>query len=382
MDENQGMYRILHLCAANYFGGPEKQIIEHLKRIDKGRFNPVVVSLYSKKNNCPIYARVRDAGIRNYSVPMSSPNDVFSLFHLIKLVQKEKSDLICSHGYKPTVMGWVAAKKTGLPIIAFSRGYTSENKKVKFYEYLEKLTLKRVDGIITVSAAQKEKLEFLGISSTRKWVVHNAVSTAGAEEINDKSFRDAFLKQYHLPNECTLAVSAGRLSPEKGHRFLIEAIGLLNGKARDTYFVFCGDGVNLTNLKEQVRRIGVDDKCRFVGFRKDINRIFRIMDFLILPSLTEGLPNVVLEAFACKKPVLATWVGGVPEVVEHKINGILVRPGCPDALVQGIQLISACKDSRIKMGENGYSRVKEKFSFERQNEQLEDIYERLLLKRI
>ena len=140
--------------------------------------------------------------------------------------------------------------------------------------------------------------------------------------------------------------------------------------------------MNLTNLKDQVRRIGAEDKCRFVGFRKDINRIFRIMDFLILPSLTEGLPNVVLEAFACKKPVLATWVGGVPEVVEHQINGILVRPGCPDALVQGIQLISACKDSRIKMGENGYSRVKERFSFERQNEQLQDIYKRFLLKRI
>ena len=372
------MRNILHLCAANYFGGPEKQIVGHFKQIDRARFNPVVVSLHPKKNNCPISQQARDVGIQTHSVSMSSPFDLMSLYRLIKLVKKKRIDLICSHGYKPTVMGWITARKTGVPIIAFSRGYTSENKKVRFYEYLENLVLKRVDGIITVSAAQKQKLESLGIRNTEKWVVHNAVSINGDEQNNDNGFRDAFLKTNHLPDNCTLAITAGRLSPEKGHRFLIDAIGLLDAKTEDTYFVFCGDGVNAKSLKEQMHSTGVAEKCRFIGFQKDIMRIFRIMDFLVLPSLTEGLPNVVLEAFACKKPVLGTWVGGVPEVVEHKINGILVRPGCPDALVQGINLISECKELSIKMGENGYDRVKKQFSFGRQNKQLQAIYERYL----
>ncbi|PQP33808.1 group 1 glycosyl transferase, partial [Desulfobacteraceae bacterium SEEP-SAG9] len=112
---------------------------------------------------------------------------------------------------------------------------------------------------------------------------------------------------------------------------------------------------------------------------RDINDIYRIMDFLVLPSLTEGLPNVVLESFAMAKPVVATSVGGVPEIVVNKENGILVPPGRPDMLADGIKQLIESKEMRYKFGIEGYKKVNRDFSFTSQKECLENIYQTIIL---
>ena len=120
------------------------------------------------------------------------------------------------------------------------------------------------------------------------------------------------------------------------------------------------------------------DRCRFLGYRRDLMDIIQVTDFMVLPSLSEGLPNVLLESFSCRKPVVATSVGGVPELVTHNKNGLIVDPANAKVLAEAIKKIYASEELRKKFGDFGYTTVKNEFSFEQQNLELEKIYRTIL----
>ncbi len=173
-------------------------------------------------------------------------------------------------------------------------------------------------------------------------------------------------------------VTAGRLSTEKGHRYLVEAIAKCHPSNKKIYYMFCGEGPCLEELKKQSQRLGVENRCLFVGFQRDLQKIFRAMDLFVLPSLTEGLPNVVLEAFSWAKPVVVTPVGGVPELVEEGVNGMFVPPQNSDLLAEAMTRILDEPQMRHKMGLAGFDTVKKDFGFVAQARKLERVYSEIL----
>jgi glycosyltransferase involved in cell wall biosynthesis len=382
----QGLYEtemekkltIVHVRASNFVGGPEKQIIEHLKRLDPNRFIGWLVSyIESEKGNELLQVAQRE-GIRRVGIPMACQVDYRSLFRLLKLIHRLEPDLLCVHGYKACLMGWWAGKRAKVPVLAYSRGDTGENKKVALYEWLERRILPKVDGVIAVSEGQKRKCEALGIQSQKIWVVRNAISVnAHDKELRPPRKKEIF-QELKIPLKSKLVVTAGRLSPEKGQRYFVEAIAKLGEKGRDSYFVFCGDGPCREDLEKQARDLGVLERCRFAGFRHDLPEIFSAMDLLVLPSLTEGLPNVLLEALASAKPVVATAVGGVPEIVDNEVNGLLVPPQRADLLSEAIERILLNPQLGQKMGISGYTKVKSDFTFETQTRKLEARYNQIV----
>lgn len=371
-------HRIVHLRASNFVGGPEKQIIEHLKRLNKNEFWGGIASFKENKGTSEILEKAQKEGLPCLEIPMTGPLDFRAQRTLTQIVRDQKADLLCVHGYKACLMGLWAGKSAKIPVLAFSRGDTNENRKVAFYEWLERKTLPAMAGIITVSAEQKRRLESLGIRNKKAWVVHNAVEVGLNRNEFSAQREEKIFQGLTIPRGSKLVVSAGRLSPEKGHRYLIEAIAKLGEKKKDIFFVFCGDGVCLEDLENQARESGVFEQCRFPGFRRDLPDIFSVMDLLVLPSLTEGLPNVVLEAFASGKPVVATAVGGVPEVVEDGVNGFLVPPANPELLAKAIRTSLSSEGLGQSLGEAGYQKVKTGFTFESQTRKLERIYQELL----
>ena len=130
-----------------------------------------------------------------------------------------------------------AAKKLGFPILNYSRGFTAENRKIRFYEWLERRFVKKVDGIIAVSAGQLKKLETFGIRNPNSWVVHNGVEIEKPDEQNIRESRKNIMAELNLKEDSLLAVCVGRLSPEKGHRFLIEAVARLNKDFKHVLFL-------------------------------------------------------------------------------------------------------------------------------------------------
>lgn len=368
---------IMHLIATNFYGGPEKQIIEHLKGLNKCNFEGIVASFLEGGNN-EILERASNADLKHCTIPMCGPLDFSAYFYLNKIIRQYKVSLLCTHGYKACVMGWLAARRNRIPALAFSRGYTSENIKVAFYEWLEQQVLKNVDGIVAVSEGQMKKLQSLGIFGRKSWVIHNAVNVAESLTAVTKKEKAEVFERLGVPQQALLVVAAGRLSPEKGHRYLVEAVAKTQPLERDVCYLFCGEGQCMAELQAQSRDLGIMDRCIFPGFRRDLQDIFKVMDLLVLPSLTEGLPNVVLEAFALAKPVIATKVGGVPEVIDNDKNGILVPPKRPDLLAEAINKCLFAPEISRQMGEAGYCKVKSEFTFETQTKKLESIYHELL----
>lgn len=369
----------MHLIATNFYGGPEKQILEHLKRLNAEKYTAVLASFCEKNGENELLDRAKSADIKTCEIRMTHALDFRALMILLKKLKRENIDLLCVHGYKSVIMGWYARKKLGIPVLVFSRGYTAEDRKVAFYEWLERQFLSKLDGIISVSKGQQKKLHAFGVKARKEWIVYNAVEIP-EQSLNDlsQSSRNDVCSRLGVSPEKKLVVTAGRLSMEKGHRYLVEAIAKMGDKAKGINFVFCGSGPEQESLQEQSRKLGVGDKCYFVGFRRDIPDIFRVMDLFVLPSLTEGLPNVILEAFACKKPVISTCVGGVPELVTNDKNGLLIEACNPGALAIAMEKCIQSEELLHDLGESGFQTVREDFTFARQSKLTEQIYAELV----
>jgi len=366
--------KVMHLMASNFLGGPEKQIIEHLKRLESKRFQGSLTSFSEWGRPSELLEMAGRQGLTNYSIPMRGPFDFRAQFHLNRIIKSQGTDILVVHGYKSCVMGWRVGRKFRIPVLAYSRGYTAENRKIIFYNWLERQFLKRVSGIVAVSAGQEKRLREYGIKPEEFWVVHNAISVKDFPLEKASGKNEGVLASLNLPPNSKLILTAGRLSPEKGHRYLVDAIPRVHLERKDVYFVFCGDGPLIGKIMQQAIELGVWERCRFPGFCRDLPRIFSVMDLMVLPSLSEGLPNVVLEAFAAAKPVVASKVGGVPEVVEDGISGYLVAPGRPELLAKAILRMLSNPTKMEAMGIAGYERVKREFTFKTQTEKLEAIY--------
>ncbi len=375
----ENTFFVAHLIATNFFGGPEKQIIEHLIRLNKGKFKGSIISYIENDEVNETLEIARDKNLNWIGIPMSNPFDIRALFKLIKALKKNQTKLLCTHGYKATVMGWIAVKMNKIPIIAFSRGYTDENIKISFYNWLERKFLTKVDGVVFVSKGQKNKLLSMSINPKRSWIIHNAISLKEESKIvNDNIKRKIFKNLGLINNNTKLIACVGRLSPEKGQKYLLEAAKMLTFSRDDFHIIFCGDGPERDNLLKITKKLGLKDYCHFLGFRKDMSDIYSAIDLLVLPSLSEGLPNVVLEAFYHKKPVIGTNVGGVPEIVIDNETGLLVDPGNVEMLKEAILKVLNSEKKTLEFGNLGYDFIKSNFNFELQFQKLDQMYKEML----
>jgi glycosyltransferase involved in cell wall biosynthesis len=246
---------------------------------------------------------------------------------------------------------------------------------VSLFENLEMKALRFADAVVAVSGGYAEHLKRCGVKADSIHVVQNAIEAesmarhfAGFEgKRNELGFgRDDFL-----------IATAGRLSPEKAQGDLITAFAEVQPKYPETHLLLAGNGPSRGELEAQVEQLAVKN-VHFLGFRKDMDAVMCAIDLFVLPSRTEGLPNVALEAFAAKKPVVASAVGGVSEVVEEGVSGCLVPPGRPDLLADAIAKMLSDPERMQAMGRAGCERVRKDFTFEAQTEKLEGIYRKVI----
>jgi glycosyltransferase involved in cell wall biosynthesis len=221
------------------------------------------------------------------------------------------------------------------------------------------MILRRADLVIAVSQALATQCEKAGVRRERLCVIPNAVETDGLIGATVVDLRAAL----GLPAGCPLVLSVGRLSVEKGHRYLVEAARRVVQGRHDAHFVVLGDGRERRRLAEQARRLGLNGRFLFPGFRSDAPELMAQADVLALPSLTEGLPNVVLEAFAAGVPVVATAVGGVPELVRDGENGWLVPRGDSARLASALIVALSDPGESARRGRSGQELVRADYTF-------------------
>src|SRR6266542_1794313 len=289
-----------------------------------------------------------------------------------------RADVLCCHGYKADLVGRIAARRAGIPAVAVSRGWTGENLKVRLYEWLDRVNLRWMDRIVCVSEGQAEKVRRL-VTPNRVEVIRNAIDTTRFADV-DHGYRQRLHSFFATPRRRIIG-AAGRLSPEKGFGVFLQAARRLAARDASLRFVHFGDGPLRKALESEAEAAGLKDVFVFAGLRPDLDRFLPFLDLMVLPSFTEVLPNVVLEAFAAGVAVVATAVGGTPEVVEDGVSGRLVAPGDPDALAEAIRDVLSCEEQCKTMGHRGRQRVHDEFTFVAQARAYERLFTALVPQR-
>jgi glycosyltransferase involved in cell wall biosynthesis len=366
---------VVHLTASTFHGGPERQMLGLAHRLPPGD-RSVFLAFAEGGRSRPFLGAARHHGFEALGLRNDTPRLPAAAREVAEHLRRVGAGVLCCHGYKANLVGRVAARRAGVPAVAVSRGWTGESLKVRLYEALDRWHLRWMDHVVCVSAAQAGRVRRCGVRPERVSVIHNAVDPERFAD-PDPRYRAKLRRYFRQPRARVVVGAAGRLSPEKGFDVLVAAAARVARRDPSVGFLLFGEGPCRARLQRQVRAAGLAATFALAGFRADLDRFLPHLDLLVLPSFTEGLPNVVLEACAAGVPVVATAVGGTPEVVEDGVGGHLIPPGDPEALARCIGAALASPERLEEMGCHGRQRVLEHFSFPAQARRYAELFARL-----
>lgn len=368
--------RILHLIASDSVGGPEKQLLHHARDTRDAGYE-IVLGSFQDQPETPEFLKLAGRyGIETVSIPGGIRPGLVD--DVAQYLREYAIDLLCTHGYKGNVVGHFAAKHAGVASVPFVHGFSSETWQVTLYERLERSLLIRSPWIVCTSPAQARELGRMRRGRHAPLVIQNAVLApreSGRQHDSVPSLEDLGFK-----GRAFVFGAAGRLSREKGHRVLLEAFALLEKMlpGQSMQLVLLGEGREESFLKAHARRLGIESRACFAGFQTKPASWMKVMDCLVHPSLSDGSPNSVLEAMLLGVPVIASNVGGVPEIVENGQTGLLVEPGQPSALAEAMKKMVRSASLRRQLAADAKYHVQENFSPRRQRTLLEMLYKILL----
>lgn len=372
------MIRVLHLRSSPFLGSPEKLLLGRLDTLDKSKciyFFGIFDEQRGNRNDFnDRLSRLDNPGMLLHD---SMIFFFINLYKILCLIAQKKISLICTHDYKSNFYGLICSKLVRKPVIAVFHGRTSTNFKSIVYEKIDDFIQSYFNAIIAVSRYTANYVIHPRLKSKIK-VIPNAVKI---NHILNSTKINKIKKEIGLTNKDYIVLYAGRLSREKGVDFLIGAAEKICRHWESIKIIILGNGPERSELEKKVDDKKLRHNVLFAGYRNNIEDFFNMMDVLVLPSKSEGMPLSILEAFAQKKPVIATHVGGVPEVVADSYNGLLVESQNVDALANAIEYLYLNPAIALKMGLNGYKIILKNFNFFNQAEHYLSVYQWVLTNR-
>jgi glycosyltransferase involved in cell wall biosynthesis len=365
---------IVHLTASALFGGPERQMLGLATALPSDYVSTFLS--FSEGGRCrPFLAAARAAGFDAAELTYDTPDFRSSVRELTTFLHGNFADVLITHGYKSNLLGRPAARRAGMPVVSVSRGWTGESLKVRCYEAIDRLHLRFMDRVVCVSAGQADRVRRAGVPAERIRVIRNAARLDAFAEPDPAGRND--LRRL-AGGDGPIVLAAGRLSAEKGFPVLVEAAPAIIRAVPSARLLIFGDGSLRGTLERLVIALGLAGRVRLPGFRDDLDRLLPWADVAVLPSLTEGLPNMALEAAAAGVPVVATAVGGTPEVVVSGRTGFLVPAGDPNTLAVRVAELLGNEGLGRALGAFGRHWVEEHFSFAAQARAYEQLFAELV----
>ncbi len=319
----------------------------------------------------------RSRGFPAYSLPMRSSLDLAAILSLRRLFRKLAPQVLHFHTSRAHVLGaWAALGLPGVVRVATRRmDYPLRRDPVTRFLYGGAL-----DRVVAISGAVREEVLRLGISPEKVSLVPSGVEAARFRSLLEAGEEEkrAARRALGLPEEGLFAGTAATHHPRKGLDVLLDAAALLRGRGREFFLLLAGTGPAGEELRQQAREAGLEERVFFPGRVEPSEKIYAALDVFCLPSRKEGLGVAALEAMASGLPVLASRVGGLAESVLDGETGILVPPGDPAALAEGLDRLLAGGDLRRRMGRAGAARVAQRYSARAMGEGNRRIYLDLL----
>jgi glycosyltransferase involved in cell wall biosynthesis len=324
---------------------------------------------------------LQDAGVRTHVIPEADRSPVSILRELSNYFRRNQIDVLHTHKYKDNILAALASIRHRVPhrvrtVHGAPEPFAGlQAFKMNVYEVLDSVVNRwGVDRLLAVSFALRECLgKRFGVDKVT--CVHNAVELA---QIRVTADAQDLRKELGLDQRDFVIGTMGRLHPVKGLEIFLRAARIIKDHGNRAKFLIAGDGPLKGRLQARAQQCGLGNEVMFLGHRSDAYNILGLMDVFVLPSLSEGMPLVLLEALALGRPVVATAVGGIPEVVEHEISGLLVPAGNHDDLAAGCLRVMADPVLAQELGHAGRKRVEEDFSADVMARNVANVYRALV----
>lgn len=360
-----------HLLALT--GGSDREEFEHMAACPPGS----------------LADSLADRGVRIFCVPLegdlSPAGDLRATLVLASLFKVHQVDVVHAHSSKAGLVGRLAAKLAGVPAVVFtvhnSIFYEDRPRWKKGLLALSERILAGVtDRIITVSNHLRSEITSRERISPEKIVtIYNGIEP---EDFMIAPGGNYLHEIAGIPAGQRIVGTVARLAPQKGVGSFIKAAALVAPDVKDTVFLVVGDGPLRAGLEREAAARGLEGRIFFIGERRDISRIMPCLDLFVLASATEGMPLTVLEAMAACRPVVATRVGGVPEIITDSVNGLLVEPGDVAGLAAAIRKLAGDREMSAVLGKEGRKRVLRDFTVGSMVRRTEQLYRDLVAREV
>lgn len=356
-------------------GGAERLTLAILERFDRERFDLRVCALQERGGN-PVAKDLEKAGIPVDLLNIPTLRHPANLFKIIGYLRRRKPQLIHAQLEFSIVLGSLAAKLTGIPCVTTLHTLDNPQQPRAYWRY--RITLAALKHLCSrsIGVSESARLHHLrdgNIPGEKIITLYNGIDLSAYQDPSPEACLEK-RKELGLAPNSTIAVTVAVLREPKGIQFMLQAMAQLRETNPTLQYLVVGDGEHGPTLKEQARSLGLENQVVFAGQRKDIHEILPLCDFFVLPTLTEALPTVLMEAMAAKKAMIASNVGGVPEMIQDGVNGRLLPPGDVPALVKACAQLADDSALRKAWGTAGQAICHEKFNIEQQIISLENLY--------
>lgn len=378
--DNRKPLKVLEVLEATA-GGARRHLLDLVLNLPAGRFEVSVACSTQRDPRFLDDIELLEArGIRVHELPMQRSirpiGDAIAFGRLLLLIRRGGFDVVHTHSSKAGFLGRLAGALAGVPrVIHTPHAFPFEmdvNRLSRFwYRQLERLAARGCDRIVCVCPSQRALAESL-VEPARVVVIENGIAPRPPWEATDRERRR---REWGMAADAPVVGMVGRFMLQKGHSDFVAAAARVAARLPEARFVLVGDGELKPRIEKRIFAAGLKDRFLLIPAREDVPDLLPLFDVVALPSLWEGLPYVLLEAMAAGRGVVAARVGGMADVIENGVDGLLVPPRTPAALAEAIVKLFDNAERRSTMGEHARETVMSRYGLDRMIGRLTALYE-------
>lgn len=364
--------RVLHLRDSPWVDGPGRTILDTATHLDPAEIEYHVGAFVAPgKAAHPLVDALRASGKAVRELEDRGGLDENLVEQIVRAIDELDVDVLHTSEFRSNIMGQIARRRRRVKLVCTVHGWIVNTTRGRIYRFIDKTLLRRFDSVLFVSGATRRLVPRWWLPEKRTCVLHNGLVLGKYGESTIAAPR-----RLVDPKNITL-LNVGRLSREKGQDLLLEAMAPLCAGYPGLNLKFAGTGPEEARLRALAQSLGIGDRVHFLGYIHDMPSLYADVDLLVQSSLTEGLPNVIVEAAYLRVPILATRVGGTDEVVEHGTSGWLIDAGDVNALRAGLKAFLVDPQPFVTMGARAQRRIIDGFSIVVRTRKLTEFYRRV-----
>jgi glycosyltransferase involved in cell wall biosynthesis len=367
--------RVLHLRDSPWVDGPGRTILESGAHFDRERIEyHIGVLLDDPTKPHPMIEAARQRHLNVHAIVDRGGFDRRVLMSVSRLVTDLRIEVLHTSDMRTNIYGWLCRRRhPRVKLVTTTHGWIVNTARRRVMRIADKILLRKFDAVVMVSNAMRRLVPEWWLPSAKVTVIHNALVTdsyRSDERVRSRRRVDG--------SEPVVLLNVGRLSPEKAQALLLRAFAVVSRDNLLLRLKIAGTGPLEHELRELAGQLGVAEHVEFLGYVGDMPSLYDEVDLVVQSSLTEGLPNVVLEAGLLCVPIVATAVGGTDEVIEHGVSGWLIKAGSMEQLAEGIRAFLRDRDKFAAMAKRAHDRVESQFDFRARTQKMMTLYERLV----